>query len=183
MESTAPPNVPVQPRTLFNISADLNQLNLLLDELEGDDEESRQLITSWLAKLGEERDRKLDNYAALISELEAKASVRKAEAKRLAELAASDEKRAEMLKERLKWFFESNQLKTVDTTRYKLTLTKHGGKAPLILDNSISPTELPEKFQKVSVEPDKSAIRAALDAGEDLDFARLGDRGTSIRIK
>ena len=51
------------------------------------------------------------------------------------------------------------------------------------MDDSVSPTELPEKFQKVNVEIDKTAIRSALEAGEDLDFARLGDRGASIRIK
>ncbi|MBD2180493.1 siphovirus Gp157 family protein [Aerosakkonema funiforme] len=183
MESIATHNGSAHPRTLFGISADLSQLNVLLDELDGDDEESKQLITSWLEELGEERDRKLDNYAALISELEAKAAVRKAEAKRLAELAAADEKRAQMLKERLKWFFEVNNLKTVDTARYKLSMTKHGGKAPLLLDESVSPTELPEKFQKITVEPDKTAIRAALEAGEELEFAQLGDRGTSIRIR
>ncbi|HEY9852809.1 MAG TPA: siphovirus Gp157 family protein [Leptolyngbyaceae cyanobacterium] len=183
MESTVPPNVPAQPRTLFNISDELSQLNVLLDELDGDDEESKQLITDYLEQLGEERDRKLDNYAALIAELEAKAEVRKAEAKRLANLAASDEKKAQMLKERLKWFFETNSLKTVETSRYKLSLAKSGGKPPLILDDSVSATELPEKFQKVSVEVDKTAIRAALEAGEDLDFARLGDRSSNIRIR
>jgi hypothetical protein len=33
------------------------------------------------------------------------------------------------------------------------------------------------------IEPDTEAIRAALDAGETLPFARLGERATSIRIK
>lgn len=183
MESKAPPNAPVQRRTLFNISDDISELTNLLDEIEDNDIESEQLITSWLENLGEERDRKLDNYAALIAELEAKAEVRKKEAQRLAKLAASDEKKAAMLKERLKSFFEVNKLKTVETARYKLTLTKSGGKPPLILDDAISPTDLPKKFQKIQIEPDKTAIRAALDAGEELDFAHLGDRTSSIRIR
>lgn len=183
METTAPPNLTAQPCTLFSISADIGELTALLDEIEGDDIESARLIGEWLEKLGEERDRKLDNYAALISELQARASVRKAEAKRLAELAASDEKKAEILKERLKWFFEVNKLKTLQTARYKLSLTKSGGKQPLILDDAISPTELPEKFQKLQVEPDKTAIRSALEAGEELDFAHLGDRSSTIRIR
>lgn len=183
MESKAPPNSSEQRRTLFSISDDINELTRLLDDIEDDDLESEQLITSWLENLGEERDRKLDNYAAFISELEAKAEVRKKEAQRLAKLAASDEKRAAMLKEKLKWFFENNKLKTLETARYKLTLTKSGGKQPLILDDTISPTELPEKFQKNHVEADKTAIRAALEAGEELDFAHLGDRSSTIRIR
>ncbi|MFB2839784.1 siphovirus Gp157 family protein [Floridanema evergladense] len=183
MESAAPPNTPVQRRTLFNISDDISELTSLLDEIEADDIESEQLITNWLENLGSERDRKLDNYAALITELEAKAEVRKQEAQRLAKLAASDERKAAMLKERLKWFFEINKLKTVETARYKLSLTKSGGKPPLILDDGISPTDLPQKFQKLHVEPDKTAIRTALEAGEELDFAYLGDRNSTIRIR
>jgi DNA repair ATPase RecN len=166
--------------TLFGISADIQHLNSMLDDL--DDEEQQQLITQWLEHLEAERDRKLDNYAALIAEMEARASVRKGEAKRLMELASADENRAKMLKERLKYFFEINQLKKVETNRYRLSLTKHGGKAPLIIDESMDATSLPERFQRVSVEPDNKAIREALEAGEQLDFARLGDRGASIRI-
>lgn len=183
MESTAPPDASEQRRTLFSISDDISELTRLLDEIEDEDLESEKLITSWLGNLGEERDRKLDNYAALIAELEARAEVRKKEAQRLAKLASTDEKKATMLKERLKWFFEVNKLKTVETSRYKLSLTKSGGKPPLILDDAISPADLPDKFQKIHVEPDKSAIRAALEAGEELDFAHLGDRSSSLRIR
>ena len=99
------------------------------------------------------------------------------------ELARADERRSQLLKERLKWFFESQQLKTIETTRYRLSLSKNGGKAPLILKPDLSPQQLPERFTTTSIEPNTSAIRAALEAGETLDFASLGDRGTSIRIK
>lgn len=178
MENSVPDNA--APRTLFHISDDIQHLNTLLDDL--DDTEQQQLITEWLEHLEEERDRKLDNYAALIAELEAKAEIRKREAKRLIDLAAADENRAKMLKERLKYFFETNNLKKVETNRYRLAVVKHGGKAPLILDESVTATELPERFQRVNIEPDTKAIREALEAGEDLDFARLGDRGSSVRI-
>jgi len=39
--------------------------------------------------LGEERDRKLDAYAALITEMTARAAMRKAELQRLQELASN----------------------------------------------------------------------------------------------
>ena len=45
------------------------------------------------------------------------------------------------------------------------------------------PTDLADGFQKVSIDANTTAIRQALEAGEDLDFAQLGDRGSSIRIK
>lgn len=169
-------------RSLFSISDDLEKLNELLDEC-GDDAQQQELINSWLEQLGEERDKKLDSYAALIAEMTARAEVRKAEAKRMMELASSDESRAKMLKNRLLQFFEKHNLKTVQTTRYKLQLQRNGGKAPLVLKEGVSPTELPERFQKVSIDPDTTAIREALERGEKLEFAQLGERGTSLRIK
>lgn len=44
-------------------------------------------------------------------------------------------------------------------------------------------TQLPEQFQRVSIEADTKAIREALEAGQQLPFAHLGDRGSSLRIK
>lgn len=173
---------PQPKRTLFSISDDLQHLNDLLDEV-GDDSQQQELIAQWFETLGEERDRKLDGYAALISEMTARAEVRKAEGRRLMELAATDENRAKLLKERLKSFFQLHDLKTINTDRYRLSLAKNGGKAPLILDDSIPVTQLPERFQKVSIDADTTAIREALDAGESLEWARLGERGTSLRIK
>jgi len=169
-------------RTLFSIGDDLEKLNELLDEAD-DDAQQQELISQWLEQLGTERDAKLDNYAALITEMLARAEVRKLEAKRMMELAVADESRARLLKDRLKCFFEAHNLKTIETPRYRLSLAKNGGKAPLILDDSIPATQLPEQFQRVSIEPDTKAIREVLETGQQLTFAQLGERGTSIRIK
>lgn len=170
-----------KPRTLFSISTDLEKLNELLDDC-GDDAQQQELINQWLEQLGSERDTKLDAYAALISEMLARAAVRKAEAQRMMELAQVDENRARLLKDRLKLFFETHNLKTVETARYKLSLAKNSTR-PLIVDPDISPTQLPEQFQKVSVEVNTTAIREALKQGEELPFARLGESGHHIRIK
>jgi hypothetical protein len=113
----------------------------------------------------------------------ARAEARKAEAKRLLDLASIEESRAKLLKDRLKWFFETHSIRTLETARYRLSLARNGGKAPLILKDGVSPTELPEHFQKLSIDPDTTAIREALERGEQLDFAVLDERGTSIRIK
>ena len=173
---------PAKSRTLLSISIDIEKLNDLLDESSADAEQ-QQLMQEWFETLGTERDRKLDGYAALITEMLARAEVRKTEAKRLTELAASDENRAKLLRDRLEWFFELHQLKTVQTNRYKLSVAKNGGKAPLILDESVPVTQMPEQFQKVTIDPDTAAIREALERGEKLGFAQLGERGTSLRIK
>lgn len=182
-ENPATYSVEPQPkRSLFNISDDLQHLNDLLDDV-GDDSEQQELIAQWFETLGEERDIKLDSYTALISEMIARADVRKAEAKRMQELAATDENRARLLRDRLKCFFQQHGLKTLETPRYKLSLTRHGGKLPMVIDESVPVAQLPKQFQRVSIDPDTAAIREALERGEHLDFARLGDRGSSMRIK
>jgi hypothetical protein len=172
-------------RTLFAISDDMLALDELLDEMGGDvsDEETEAAINNWFENLGEERDKKLDNYAAFIRELEARIEARKSEAQRLAALVITDTNRMLALKRRLKWFFEYHDLSPIQTARFRLSLAGNGGKAPLILDPDLTPDSLPEEYRKVSVTPDTDKIRAALDAGAELDFARLGERGKSIRIK
>lgn len=169
-------------RSLFNISDDLERLNDLLDEV-GDDSQQQQLINDWLVTLGDERDQKLDNYSAMIVEMTTRAAARKAEAQRLMELAATDENRAKLLRDRLKCFFQLHDLKTVDTARYRLSLAKNGGKPPLVLDESVPAAKLPEQFQRVSIDSDTTAIREALERGEHLNFAHLGERGTNLKIK
>ena len=86
------------------------------------------------------------------------------------------------LKDRLKVFFEAHDIKKVDTQRYRLSLCANSSR-PLVLDPAWSATDLPEKYQKVSVEANTTAIREDLKAGFELDFARFGETGKHIRIK
>jgi hypothetical protein len=174
-------------KTLLDISNDLLELQQTLESLEDTPEEQAAEVAAWFAALErethEERDRKLDNYCALIAELEARAAARKAEAKRLSDRAKVDENRAKALKSRLHDFFEYHQLKTVETVRYRLSLVNNGGQVPIVLDKDFAVSEMPEAFVQVSRSPNMDAIRQALQAGETLEFARLGERDKSIRIK
>ena len=173
--------------TLFEISSELLALQEAIEDLDcGSDEESEELriwFSGLLADSKAARDQKLDNYAALICELEERALVRKAEAKRLAERARVDESRAKHLKGRLQRFFAEQGIKTVETARYRLTLADNGGKLPVELEEWIGYSTIPDELCRVTKEPDIAAIRAILEAGETLEFAHLGERGQSIRIR
>jgi hypothetical protein len=172
-------------KTLYEIGEDIVALSNALDELGGDisDPEVAEAIDEWLLENRTNLAAKLDGYASLIRELEARADARKVEAKRLAELARYDENKANRLKERLRLFFEEQGMKKVETARFSLTLANNGGKIPVIVDDEIAPEYLPEGYRRVKYEPDNDAIRAALERGESLPFAHLGDRGSSIRIR
>lgn len=169
-------------RTLFEISNDLLALYDRIEELGGDvtAPDVEQAIDAWFERLSHERDEKLDNYAALIRELETRAQARRDEAKRLADRARRDEEHAAYLKQRLMLFFQDHDLKTVETRRYRLTLQRSGGKTPVVLKTD--PDQLPEAFQRWKVSADLDALREALEQGADLDFAELGERGQYVRI-
>ncbi len=169
-------------RTLFDISQDLLAFYDRLEALGGDvsSPEVEQEIDAWFERLGRERDQKLDNYAALISELEARAEARKQEARRLTERARRNAEHAAYLKQRLLLFFQEHHLKTVETRRYRLTMQRSGGKAPVLLKAEAE--ALPEAYQRWKVSADLDAIREALEGGALLDFAELGERGYFVRI-
>lgn len=59
-------------------------------------------------------------------------------------------------------------------------LQNAGGKLPLIIDDNAT---VPERFTKITIENDNELIRKALDDGEQLDFARYGNRSKVLKIK
>jgi hypothetical protein len=171
--------------TLYEISDDLRALEALLVEADGDisSPQAAEAIAAWEQELSTNLAEKVDRYCSLISEIEVRAAARIAEAERLRELAKIDDRAALALRERLKFVFESRSLPTMQTERFRVSLARNGGKAPL--DIRVGPDELPAWAvkRKTVVETDKDAIRARLEAGETLPFANLMERGSRLVIK
>ena len=169
--------------TLFDIDRDLRNLEEAIEEMEPDQQDAALL--KWFADLEsdltEQRDRKIDNYCSLISELKAKESARKLEADRLVALGKVDGNKAERLKNKLLEYLNSKGINKLETAKHKLSVSKSGGKPPLILDDNYPIALMPEDV--LDRVPNKSLIRALIEAGANFDFARLGDRGTSLRIR
>src|SRR5436190_5809290 len=99
--------------TLFELSAEMSELFLAVsgfdDDTEGLSEEEKEakiaeLFARWTEN-ADEIDEKLDGYAAVMAEFEARAEVRQSEARRLQELASRDSANYQRLKERLLAFF------------------------------------------------------------------------------
>lgn len=70
-----------------------------------------------------------------------------------------------------------NDIKAGDVT---IHVQNAGGKLPLIVDENVT---VPERFTKLTIENDNALIRKALENGEQLDFARFGNRGRTIKFK
>lgn len=62
----------------------------------------------------------------------------------------------------------------------KLHVQNSGGVPPLIVDENAT---VPERFTKLTIENDNELIRKALNDGEELSFARFGNRSRTLRIK
>lgn len=172
--------------TLIELSADLKQLDSLLDTIDADIPVNLQTAVDELLAQREATHEvlleKLDNYCGLIQSRLMWAAARKAEADRLAKLAESDIKAVEFLKGRLKTHLEVTEQQKLRTKRFNIALCANGGKAPLRFDNT-PPEQMPERFKRLIVEPDKEALRTALEAGEELIFADLAERESHLRIK
>lgn len=141
----------------------------MLDTIEGDiPPDLQQAVDELLSQHEQTHDQliqKLDNYAALIQSRAYWAATRKAEAERLSKLIESDQRAIDFLKGRLKAHLEATEQKKVRTKRFNIGVRTAGGKQGLKL-NFENPKDLPERFQRVIVEADNTAIREALEVGD-----------------
>ena len=71
----------------------------------------------------------------------------------------------------------------VQGNHFTWQIQKNGGKAPLNIDEDMPAISLPEEYQLWDVKPNKEVIRQDLEAGKELPYARLGERGESLRLK
>jgi hypothetical protein len=168
-------------RTLFEIGEEVKAINDVLEDIgpEGtSDEEAIAFIDSWLAGLGQERDKKLNAYGDLMNRFDAYAKARKEEAQRLTKMAQSDIANLDRMKTRLMIYLKMVGDKFVETKFHKFRVKGNGGQEPV--DLLLDPEWIPEEFQRVTIEPDKEAIRLALKAGQELGFAVLGQRGEHL---
>ncbi len=169
--------------TLLDIADDARALADLLDELDGDITGQEKAVQAFLDETGDAMTAKVDAYAGLIRQLEAFAATRKAEAKRMADLAKSDENRAKWLKERLLLAMDVIGETRIDGDRHRVSIAKNGGKVPVVVPDDVD--ALPDAFVRTVVkrDADKDAIREALEGGADVPGCKLGERGRSVRIK
>ncbi|MCC7229778.1 MAG: siphovirus Gp157 family protein [Fimbriimonadaceae bacterium] len=196
----------VRKQSLFEIGQELEQIFDAYEQLSGEEADSyiASALEQYFEKLGTDLNAKLDGYCGLIKTFEAKAKIRKEEAQRLINLAATDENNAKRLKKRLQDWMEITGNQKLETTFHKIWTQANGGLAPLrwVMDHGVidgqwcvewvpeaPPVDagiVPEQFIRVIPEQrviDNEAVRNALNEGEELDFVKFGERGFSLRIK
>lgn len=172
--------------TMFELAEDMRALEELLAQEEEGTFEDADVVAKWLEELDAKLEDKADRVAAVIRVLDERCASREAEANRLEALATTDARARDRLKARLLELLAAAGRKSVDTKHYRITVAGNGGKVPVIVDEGTDPATLPADYVRVIPERrvvDTDAVRAALEGGASLTFARLGERGRHLRIR
>ena len=122
-------------------------------------------------------DIKADSYAKIIKNMDGDIAAIDAEIKRLQErkkVATNGQKR---MKDALENMMRSTGRLKFKTALFSFGIQKNGGKHPLVFTEPV-----PADWLKPG-DPDTDKIRKHLEAGDQLPFAALGERGESLRIR
>ena len=160
---------------LFEINTELQRLwDAAVDQETGEINED---ILANFEALEMDRTTKIENIGCWIKNLKSDAEALKAEAKAMADRAKSAERKAESLKSYLEAALQGEKFQTA-----KVAITWRKVQAVEVDDAEVE--QLPEQYvrRKISVEPDKTAIKDALKDGESIEGCRLIER-QSMSIK
>ena len=164
-----------------------NEYRRLADQLEAADtpEGMIQTIRDTMESLEFDFEDKAEAMAALVAEYEATIEGCKAEIRRLTGKAARAENAIDSIKKYLFAEMQYTGLRKVKAGTWNISIAKNGGKAPIVWteDPSELVGKIPELYVKTVRTVDTGFVRKALEEGATLDFAALGERGESLRIK
>ena len=163
--------------TLYDLTQDYRNL---LDLAGSADPEEIETFNDTLEAVLGEIEVKADGYAVVLAEIEGRINTVNREIGRLEAIESALSNTRRRMIDRLKTAMEDIGKKEIKTDLHRFKIVGNGGKQPLDINESCVPEEY---IKKVVVEsPDKDKIRAALESGEVLPFASLGERGTHLKI-
>lgn len=160
--------------SLFQLT---NELKDLMD-LANDPNTDEQAFLDTLDGLTFEIGAKLDGYKFILDQLEGRRDTLKAAAKELTQYAESIDRKLKEMKSRAMEALEAVPGQELKGKVYTFKIVKNGGKLPLIIDGHV-----PDKYCKVTIEPDRQKIMSELGKGTALPLARWGERGRHLQIK
>lgn len=160
--------------TLYQLT---NEYQALLDFGSSCDPEDQQAFLDTLEGLTGEVADKVDAYAAVRTTLKGRRETVKKEIDRLTAILKTIDNNIDRMDDTVQGAMDVMGVTELKSDLHKYKICKNGGKAPIIYDDAV-----PDNFQKVILQPDTERIREALEAGQELPFAHLGERGTHLRI-
>lgn len=165
--------------TLYELSI---QFQTILEMAE-DGEIDMDVVNGSLECVEADIEQKLDSYGVVINELSNDIENIEKEIKRLTEKKRTIDNNITRMKGAIKTAMDAIGKKKIQGNKFTWTIAKNGGKRPVVFKEGYNILSIPECFQDWTVKPDRELIREALESGEELDFATLGERGESLRLK
>ena len=161
--------------SLYEISKDYLTV---LDNLEIDEETGEIINSDTLDAVSEELEAKAESVACYIKDLKAYAEAVKAEGEALAKRRKAAENKAESLKRYLASCLDMAGKEKLETSKCRIGFRNDSYVE--IIDECL----IPEQYmsQKITVTPDKTAIKNAIKEGIEIDGTRLSEK-RSIQIK
>lgn len=121
---------------------------------------------------------KADGYAKVIGELSAKAEALSKEADRLANRKKAIENNIKRMKEHL-----TNCMVAIDKRKFKTDLFSFSvQKNQASVKFDVPEDEVPDEYMRIKREPDKTSIKKAIEAGEEITWAHL-EQSEGVRIR
>ena len=163
--------------SLFDLS---DQYKALLEFGQSVDPEDQQTFLDTLEGLTGEIAIKLDAWVAVMIRLKATEELAIDQRDRLDAFIKTVHRNRDRMSDGILTAMDTMGVTELKSDLHSFRKARNGGKAPLIIDD---PAGIPTSYQKVVIAPDTDKIREALEAGEQLPFAHLGERGVHLRVK
>lgn len=142
-----------------------------------DPEIPEEAVFDTIEMIEADMDTKADGYAKIIKSMDGDTAQIDAEIKRLQERKTAIKNRQDALKQRLFDTMKTTGRTNFKTALFSFNIQKNGGVKPVELQG-----EVPAAWLKPGA-PDTAKIREYLEAGKELPFATLGERGEGLRIR
>ena len=121
---------------------------------------------------------KADGYAKVIKELAARKEALDAEVSRLQNRSRTIDNNIKRIKENLTFCMVAIDKRKIKTDLFSFSVQKN--QASVKFD--IPEEEVPDEYMRIKKEPDKTSIKKAIEAGEDISWAHL-EQTEGVRIR
>lgn len=168
--------------TLYQLNAEFEELYNLLCDLPDDDEEALEAYYTTLEGIQGEIDQKMENIACFIKQLNADAAALKAERDAIDARLNAKKHKADRLKAMLQDALVNAGLKRLEMPKAKISLRQNPPSVIITDLGAVAASAYIKPRVIKEADVDKTAIKAAIQSGEDVPGAELESK-TSITIK
>lgn len=165
---------------LRKLNCTQDAISSLLERVE-DGEFTTEQVADTIEALNWDLKRNCDDIAEVIASQENEMFMLKSEIERLKDRFDTIKSSNNKLKLALQTYLCNNDVRKVHTDLHDYSICQNGGKLPVEVTADVY--DIPQEYCIYTPKPDIYVIRKALENGQELEFARLKERGEHLRIK